>query len=57
MGQGPEPVKGLAPDGASDEKVWAFLGRRRRDRYSDERAELLARHETCQKIEMSYLGG
>ena len=34
---------------------WKVYGRL--DRYSDERSELLARHETRQKIEMSYIGG
>jgi cyclic pyranopterin phosphate synthase len=46
--------------GASDAELEAFLERvwrGRLDRYSDERAELLARHETRQKIEMSYIGG
>jgi cyclic pyranopterin phosphate synthase len=46
--------------GASDGELGAFLDRvwrGRLDRYSDERAELLARHETRQKIEMSYIGG
>ena len=46
--------------GASDAELGAFLERvwhGRLDRYSDERAELLARHETRQKIEMSYIGG
>ena len=46
--------------GASDEELLAFLRRvwgGRLDRYSDERAELLARHETRRKIEMSYIGG
>ncbi len=46
--------------GASDEELGAFLERvwrGRLDRYSDERAELLARHETRRKIEMSYIGG
>jgi len=46
--------------GASDEELGAFLARvwrGRLDRYSDERAELLARHESRPKIEMSYIGG
>jgi hypothetical protein len=30
---------------------------RRKDRYSDERAEILARHEVREKVEMSYIGG
>jgi cyclic pyranopterin phosphate synthase len=46
--------------GASDEELFSYLDRvwrGRLDRYSDERAELLARHETRRKIEMSYIGG
>ena len=46
--------------GASDDELFAYLGRvwrGRLDRYSDERAGLLARHETRQKVEMSYIGG
>jgi cyclic pyranopterin phosphate synthase len=51
---------GAVRAGASDEELGAFLERvwhGRLDRYSDERAELLAHHETRQKIEMSYIGG
>ena len=51
---------GAVRAGASDEELGAFVERvwrGRLDRYSDERAELLARHETRQKIEMSYIGG
>jgi GTP 3',8-cyclase len=46
--------------GAGDEELFSYLARvwrGRLDRYSDERAELLARHETRRKIEMSYIGG
>ena len=53
-------VLGLLREGASDAALQAFLGQvwhGRRDRYSDERAGLLARHETREKIEMSYIGG
>ncbi len=53
-------VLGALRVGASDEELFAYLcrvWRGRLDRYSDERAELLARHETRQKIEMSYIGG
>jgi cyclic pyranopterin phosphate synthase len=51
---------GALRSGASDEELFSFLSRiwrGRLDRYSDERAELLARHETRRKIEMSYIGG
>lgn len=46
--------------GADDEELFTYLTRvwrGRLDRYSDERAELLARHEPRHKIEMSYIGG
>jgi cyclic pyranopterin phosphate synthase len=46
--------------GISDEALFDYLCRvwgGRLDRYSDERAELLARHETRRKVEMSYIGG
>lgn len=46
--------------GASDEEITQFIAdiwRGRRDRYSDERAELLAKNEPRQKVEMSYIGG
>ena len=51
---------GALRSGASDEEIFSYLLRvwsGRLDRYSDERAELLARHETRRKIEMSYIGG
>jgi len=51
---------GALRSGASDEELFAFLcrvWRGRLDRYSDERAALLDRHETRRKIEMSYIGG
>ncbi|HUL52089.1 MAG TPA: GTP 3',8-cyclase MoaA [Opitutaceae bacterium] len=53
-------VLGALRAGADDEELFSFLSRvwhGRLDRYSDERSELLARHETRQKIEMSYIGG
>ncbi|MDD2765100.1 MAG: GTP 3',8-cyclase MoaA [Opitutaceae bacterium] len=46
--------------GASAEELFTCLERvwrGRLDRYSDERAALLAHHETRRKIEMSYIGG
>ena len=46
--------------GADDDELFSYLSRvwhGRLDRYSDERTALLARHETRQKIEMSYIGG
>jgi cyclic pyranopterin phosphate synthase len=51
---------GALRSGASDEELFAYLcrvWRGRLDRYSDERATLLDRHETRRKIEMSYIGG
>ena len=53
-------VLGALRAGADDEEIFSFLSRvwlGRLDRYSDERADLLLRHETRQKIEMSYIGG
>jgi len=53
-------VLGALRAGAGDDELYAFLcrvWRGRLDRYSDERAELLARHETRLKVEMSYIGG
>lgn len=53
-------VLGLLREGADDAKLGAFLQSvwsGRKDRYSDERAGLLARHEVREKIEMSYIGG
>jgi cyclic pyranopterin phosphate synthase len=46
--------------GASDEELFRFLSQvwhGRLDRYSDERAEILSRHESRLKVEMSYIGG
>jgi GTP 3',8-cyclase len=53
-------VLGALRAGATDDELRAYLSRvwrGRLDRYSDERAELLARHETRLKVEMSYIGG
>ena len=53
-------VLGALRAGAGDEELFAYLTRvwrGRLDRYSDERAEILARHETRLKVEMSYIGG
>lgn len=53
-------VLGCLRSGADDAALAAYLRRvwgGRRDRYSDERAEVLARGETRPKAEMSYLGG
>lgn len=53
-------VLGALRAGATDEELFAYLGRvwrGRLDRYSDERAEILARHESRLKVEMSYIGG
>jgi cyclic pyranopterin phosphate synthase len=53
-------VLGALRAGASDEELFTFLCRvwhGRLDRYSDERAEILARHESRFKVEMSYIGG
>ncbi|MCC6415772.1 MAG: GTP 3',8-cyclase MoaA [Opitutaceae bacterium] len=49
-------LRGGADDAALTEYI-AGIWRGRKDRYSDERAELLARHESRPKIEMSYIGG
>jgi cyclic pyranopterin phosphate synthase len=53
-------VLGRLRGGADDAALTDFIAgiwRGRNDRYSDERAELLARNEPRQKIEMSYIGG
>lgn len=53
-------VLGCLRAGASDAELAAYVGRiwaGRMDRYSDERAELLARGEPRPKVEMSYIGG
>jgi GTP 3',8-cyclase len=53
-------VLGALRAGADDTGLRDFLARiwrGRLDRYSDERAELLARGETRAKVEMSYIGG
>jgi cyclic pyranopterin phosphate synthase len=53
-------VLGQVRSGATDETLREFLAGmwgRRKDRYSDERAEILARHEVREKVEMSYIGG
>ena len=53
-------VLGTLRGGVSDDELFAYLQRvwlGRHDRYSDERAEILARHETRLKVEMSYIGG
>ena len=53
-------VLGALRGGADEAGLQAFIGRiwtGRTDRYSDERAERLARGESAQKIEMSYIGG
>ena len=53
-------ILAAARAGASDEELFAYICRvwsGRLDRYSDERAELLSRHETRLKVEMSYIGG
>ncbi|MBI5766648.1 MAG: GTP 3',8-cyclase MoaA [Verrucomicrobia bacterium] len=53
-------VLGCLRAGADDAELAAFLARiwqGRLDRYSDERAELLARGESRAKVEMSYIGG
>jgi cyclic pyranopterin phosphate synthase len=44
-------------DGSELEKFLTRIWRGRLDRYSDERAELLARGESRAKVEMSYIGG
>jgi cyclic pyranopterin phosphate synthase len=53
-------VLGALRAGASEAELENFLARiwqGRLDRYSDERADLLAHGETRAKIEMSYIGG
>jgi len=53
-------VLGCLRAGATDAELAEFLSRiwrGRLDRYSDERAELLARGEARAKVEMSYIGG
>jgi cyclic pyranopterin phosphate synthase len=53
-------VLGCLRAGADDAELENFLARiwrGRLDRYSDERAELLARGESRAKVEMSYIGG
>jgi cyclic pyranopterin phosphate synthase len=53
-------VLGCLRAGASDPELEKYLSRiwlGRVDRYSDERAEVLAAGETREKIEMSYIGG
>jgi GTP 3',8-cyclase len=53
-------VLGALRAGADDEEFGRFLARiwqGRMDRYSDERAEVLASGEAHPKIEMSYIGG
>ena len=53
-------VLGTLRGGADEAALGAFIGRiwgARADRYSDERAERLARGEVLEKAEMSYLGG
>jgi cyclic pyranopterin phosphate synthase len=53
-------VLGTIRSGASDEQLAEFIGniwRGRHARYSDERAELLAKKEPRDKVEMSYIGG
>lgn len=53
-------VLGTLRAGADDAEVQRFLARiwrGRLDRYSDERAEVMAAGETRAKVEMSYIGG
>jgi cyclic pyranopterin phosphate synthase len=53
-------VLGALRAGADDAELARYIGRvwgGRLDRYSDERAELLARGELRPKVEMSYIGG
>ena len=53
-------VLGCLRSGATDAELQRYVGRvwsGRLDRYSDERAELLASGEVQEKIEMSYIGG
>ena len=53
-------VLGTLRNGASDEELTEFIANiwhGRHDRYSDERAELIAKKEPRDKVEMSYIGG
>lgn len=53
-------VLGRLRSGLSDSELAEYIAsiwRGRHDRYSDERAELLAKKEPRQKVEMSYIGG
>lgn len=53
-------VLGRLRGGASDAELAQYLAdiwSGRTDRYSDERAGLIARHESRPKVEMSYIGG
>lgn len=53
-------VLGRLRAGIDDAELVALIAgiwQGRNDRYSDERAELLARHESRPKVEMSYIGG
>ena len=53
-------VLGCLRSGASDIQLQQYVARvwsGRLDRYSDERAEVLAAGELHEKIEMSYIGG
>jgi len=53
-------VLGCLRSGASDAELGGYLARiwsGRLDRYSDERAEVIADGETREKVEMSYIGG
>jgi len=53
-------VLGQLRGGANDAALVDYIAgiwRGRNDRYSDERAELLARHESRPKVEMSFIGG
>jgi len=58
-GQGTD-LRGPLRAGLDDEGLWQLLRRvwgARTDRYSDERAELLARGQPSARVEMSYIGG
>jgi len=53
-------VLGTLRSGACDEELTEFIAniwQGRHDRYSDERAELIAKKEPRDKVEMSYIGG
>jgi len=53
-------VLGTLRSGANDEQLAEYIAniwRGRHDRYSDERAELIAKKEPRDKVEMSYIGG